>query len=85
MKRQKSERPNLGDPLGIADEPIKQNPEDRLPSGDPASRRRRARALGEDGIDRQSTGLGDRNNDLDGAASIDMGYGGEGTDIKPSR
>jgi hypothetical protein len=85
MKREKSERPSLEDPLGIADQPIKQNPEDHLPSGDPASRRRRARALGEDGIDRQSTGLGDRNNDLDGAASIDMGYGGEGTDIKPSR
>jgi hypothetical protein len=43
------------------------------------------RALGEDGIDRHSTGLGDLNNDLDGAAGIDMGYGGEGTDIKPSR
>jgi hypothetical protein len=85
MERQKRDRPNLEDPLGIADEPVKQNPEDHLPSGDPASRRRRARALGEDGIDRQSTGLGDRNNDLDGAASIDMGYGGEGTDIKPSR
>ena len=76
---------DLADPLGIADEPIARTADDHLPGGDPASRRRRARALGEDGIDRQSTGLGDLNNDPDGAAGIDMGYGGEGTDIKPSR
>ena len=84
MKRH-DDRTDLESPLGIADEPITQNPEDHLPRGDHASRRRRMRALGEDGIDRQSTGLGDLNNDPDGAASIDMGYGGEGTDIKPSR
>jgi hypothetical protein len=79
------DRIDLESPLGIAGEPVKQNPEDRLQPGDPASRRRRTRALGEDGIDRQSTGLGDTNVDPDGAAGIDMGYGGEGTDIKPSR
>ncbi len=76
---------DLENPLGLADEPIVQTPDDHLAPGDPASRRRRARALGEDGIDRHSTGLGDLNNDPDGAASIDMGYGGEGTDIKPDR
>ena len=79
------DKDHLESPLGIADEPITRNPEDHLIGSDPASRKRRARALGEDGIDRQSTGLGDRNTDLDGAAGIDMGYGGEGTDIKPSR
>ena len=82
MKRQKSDRPNLGDPLGLADEPIKQNPEDHLPSGDPASRKRRTRALGEDGIDRRSSGLGDLSTEHEGATGIDMGYGGSGTDIK---
>lgn len=85
MKRHDADHTDLESPLGIADEPITRNPEDHLTGGDAASRRRRTRALGEDGIDRQSTGLGDRNNDLDGAASVDMGYGGEGTDIKPSR
>jgi len=84
-RRHDSDHTDLESPLGLADEPIAQNPEDHLPPGDPASRRRRTRALGEDGIDRRSTGLGDLNTDLDGAAGIDMGYGGEGTDIKPSR
>ena len=85
MKRPHDEDSDLESPLGLADEPITQNPEDHLPQGDHASRRRRTRALGEDGIDRHSTGLGELNNDPDGAASVDMGYGGEGTDIKPSR
>ena len=77
---------NLESPLGLADEPIAKSPADHLESSsDPAARRRRARALGEDGIDRHSTGLGDINVDPDGAAGIDMGYGGEGTDVKPSR
>jgi hypothetical protein len=73
---------DLGNPLGIANEPIAQTPSDRLPqSEDALKRRRRARALGEDGIDRQSTGLGDQNIDPDGAAGIDMGYGGEGSGV----
>ena len=84
-RRHDADHTDLDSPLGIADEPIVKTPEDHLSGGDPASRRRRTRALGEDGIDRRSTGLGDLNNDLDGAASVDMGYGGEGTDIKPSR
>jgi hypothetical protein len=78
------DRNDLESPLGLADEPIMKTPADHIEnSGDSTSRRRRARALGEDGIDRRSTGLGDMNVDPDGAAGIDMGYGGEGTDIKP--
>ena len=80
--RQDDEQTDLENPLGVAHEPISGQAQDHLPSGDPASRRRRARALGEDGIDRQSTGMGDMNVDPDGAAGIDMGYGGEGTDVK---
>ena len=77
---------DLESPLGLADEPIATTPSDHLEGGDPASRRRRARALGEDGIDRQSSGLGDLLGDEhDGATSIDMGSGGDGTNIKPSR
>ena len=82
MKRPHDEHTDLESPLGLADEPIKQNPEDHLPPGDHASRKRRTRALGEDGIDRRSTGLGDLNTEHDGATGIDMGSGGSGTDIK---
>jgi len=42
-------------------------------------------AFGPDGDDRTTDGLGDLNNDPDGSAGIDMGYGGEGTDIQPGR
>jgi hypothetical protein len=86
MDKHEKDRVDLESPLGLADEPIAKTEADRLPqSSDPARRRRRARALGEDGIDRRSTGLGDLNADPDGAAGIDMGYGGEGTDVKPGR
>jgi hypothetical protein len=79
------DRIDLESPLGLAAEPITRTPSDHIPDdGTPESRRRRARALGEDGIERDHTGT-DLNVDPDGAAGIDMGYGGEGTDIKPSR
>ena len=74
---------DLESPLGIAQEPIVQKPEDHLIPGDPSTRRSRARALGEDGIETHTDGLGDINVDPDGAAGIDMGAGGEGTDILP--
>jgi hypothetical protein len=73
---------DLESPLGLAQEPIAQKPEDHLRPGDPSTRRRRARALGEDGIENPTDGLGDINIDPDGAAGIDMGSGGEGTDLK---
>ena len=76
------DRDDLESPLGLADEPITQNPEDHLQQGDHASRRRRTRALGEDGIERRSTGFDDLNTEHDGATGIDMGYGGSGTDVK---
>jgi hypothetical protein len=81
------ERHDLESPLGLADEPITKTSADHLAdSGDPASRRRRARALGEDGLDRHSTGLGDLLGDEhDGATGIDMGYGGDGTNVKRTR
>jgi len=81
------DRIDLESPLGLADAPITRTPSDHLQdSGTPTSRRRRARALGEDGVERpHATGLGDVNIDPDGAAGIDMGYGGEGTDIKRNR
>ena len=85
MADRNKDRLDLENPLGIADEPIVRTPSDHIADdGTPESRRRRARALGEDGIERQHTGT-DVNTDPDGAAGIDMGYGGEGTDVKPSR
>jgi len=83
--RQDDDRLDLGNPLGIAGEPVPND--DHIPSGtdEASARRRRARALGETGDDRLTDGMGDINVDPDGAAGIDMGYGGEGTDIKRSR
>jgi hypothetical protein len=86
MKRDRdTDRTDLESPLGLADEPITKTSSDHLVnSGSPESRRRRARALGEDGIDRRSTGLGDvLGDEHDGATGIDMGYGGDGTNVKP--
>lgn len=78
------DRDHLESPLGLTDEAIIQTPGDHLEnSPDPEHARRLTRALGEDGIDHHTTGLEDRNVDADGAAGIDMGYGGEGTDVKP--
>jgi hypothetical protein len=80
------DRQDLANPLGISGQPVPQDESDRIrASNDEASvRRRRERAgLGPDGDDRTTDGLGDLNNDPDGAAGIDMGYGGEGTDIQP--
>ena len=59
MKEHPTER-DLESPLGIADEPITTTAADHIPDeGTPESRRKRMRALGEDGIDHHSTGLGD--------------------------
>src|SRR5688500_3251669 len=86
MKKRQTDN-DLESPLGLADEPITRSPSDRLADdGTAESRRRRTRALGEDGIARQSSGLGDVLGDAhDGATGIDMGSGGDGTNIKPSR
>jgi hypothetical protein len=83
MKRDDLDRNDLESPLGLADEPIVKTPSDHINSGDSTSRRRRSRALGEDGIDNQSSGLGDvLGDEHDGATGIDMGYGGDGTNVK---
>ena len=78
-------KPSLDDPLGIADAPVPKDANDIHATNDPDEvARRRARALGEN--DGTFRGPGeDVNDDGFGANSIDMGYGGEGTDIKPSR
>jgi len=81
-----NDRIDLESPLGLADQPINPSAQDHLESSsDPSQRRRRARALGEDGIENPTDGLGDINVDPDGAAGIDMGYGGEGTDVTTRR
>ena len=77
---------NLDDPLGIAREPVPSGASDHLRNADDEAtvRRRRARA-GLDGNDDAPQRPGDGTADRDGASGIDMGYGGEGTNIKPSR
>ncbi|HTM05203.1 MAG TPA: hypothetical protein VL173_16955 [Vicinamibacterales bacterium] len=86
MKKHDDDQIDLGDPLGLANEPIVTNAADHIENGPSAgaARRRRARALGEDGIEQDHTGT-DINADPDGAAGIDMGYGGEGTDVTTTR
>jgi hypothetical protein len=80
-----TDRLDLESPLGLSDQPIATTEADHVQgSADGARKRRRARALGEDGIERDHTGS-DVNTDPDGAAGIDMGYGGEGTDVTTRR
>ena len=83
-RKQHPEHIDLENPLGIADEPITQTPSDHLPedNSEEGRRRRRARALGEDGLEETTTTTRD---DHGGASSVDMGYGGEGTDLKTTR
>jgi hypothetical protein len=81
----KDENTDLASPLGIAGSPVTPDAPDRLRSQDDEAsvRRRRARAgLGPDLDPTHASGMGDLNTDADGAAGIDMGYGGEGTDVK---
>jgi hypothetical protein len=77
------DRTDLESPLGLADEPIATTPSDHLESDPSSNPRSRARALGEDGIERHTTGIGDLTADEhDGVTGIDMGSGGDGTDLK---
>ena len=78
------DRMSLDDPLGIAHEPVRPEGNIRASNDAESIRRRRRRALGDDEPE-ETNGLGALNGDPDVASGIDMGYGGEGTDIKPSR
>jgi hypothetical protein len=85
MANREEDRIDLETPLGIANEPVAKDDRIRASNDEESVRRRRKRALGTEGEDRLTDGLGDLNTDPDGAAGIDMGYGGEGTDAKPTR
>lgn len=75
------DRTSLEDPLGIAREPVSRDDRIRASSDEASVRRRRKRAgLGPE-LEERSTGLGDLDMDPQGATGIDMGYGGQGTDI----
>ena len=83
----KDEKTTLDSPLGIAGTPVTPDaPEHLRAEDDEASiRRRRARAgLGPDLDPTHASGMGDLNTDADGASGTDMGYGGEGTNVKES-
>jgi hypothetical protein len=85
MAERDDDRMDLESPLGLAGEPVPKDDRIRASTDEESVRRRRSRMLGDSGDDRLTDGLGDLNTDPDGAAGIDMGYGGEGTDIKRSR
>ena len=73
----------LDDPLGIAHQPVEGDHIKGLPEEEAQTRRRRARAGLDGHDDHQRPGLGDINADQDGASGTDMGYGGDGTNVKP--
>jgi hypothetical protein len=84
--RADDDRMDLESPLGLAGEPVAKDDRIRASNDEESVRRRRARAgIGYHTDERHTDGLGDLNVDPDGAAGVDMGYGGEGTDVKPSR
>jgi hypothetical protein len=83
MATDRDDHDALENPLGIAREPIAHDPADEFPRSEPSARRRRARALGEDGIERPADPLGDLNTDPVGATGIDMGSGGQGHGVEP--
>jgi hypothetical protein len=77
-------QPNLGNPLGLGGQPITPDASDRIRASDDASsrRRRRARAgMSADADERRTSGMDDLNPNAHGATGVDMGSGGEGTDI----
>ena len=82
-KRMTSQDLPLDDPLGIAHAAVEGDHIHGLSEEEAATRRRRARAGLDGHDDHQRPGMHDVNTDPDGAAGIDMGYGGEGTNIKP--
>ena len=73
----------LDDPLGIAHQPVQGDHIAGLSEEEAATRRRRARAGLDGHDDHQRPGMGDSNVDNDGAAGTDLGFGGEGTNVKP--
>jgi hypothetical protein len=87
MSKRDDDRMDLDSPLGLSGEPVTKDDRIRASNDEESIRRRRARAgIGyTTGDERLSDGMGDVNVDPDGAAGTDMGYGGEGTDIKRSR
>ena len=76
---------DLENPLGLKDEPIAQDRDDQLPLDKDVSRRERTRALDEESIDRQSTGLGELDSDADDDTGIDMDYGDDERDFGSRR
>lgn len=78
---------NLESPLGIARTDVPKDPEIRASGDEKSVRRRRRRAgVSHEVEERRSTGIDDLDQqDPFGATGIDMGSGGQGTDIKRSR
>ena len=85
MSTRDDDRIDLESPLGIAQEPVAHDPLIHAEDDEASRKRRRERALGPRVEERHTDGLGDLDSEHDGASGTDMGYGGDGTDIKSSR
>ena len=75
------DRIDLEDPLGIARTPVTRD--DFIKGSDAESSRQRRRRW--ESEEERSNGLGDLDMDPSGATGIDMGYEGQGTNIKSSK
>ena len=77
------DRNDLENPLGISGEPVARDERIRASMDEESVRRRRRRALGSDVEERRT--IPGESDDPEGATGIDMGAGGDGHGIKPSR
>jgi hypothetical protein len=78
-KRDRDEPSRVGDTLGLGDAVVPKSPDDPTASNEPTSVRRRRERMSGDDDGGSNTETRDREHS--GATGIDMGSGGEGTDI----
>jgi hypothetical protein len=82
MDKDRDDRIDLEDPLGIARSPVAKDDRIRASNDEESVRRRRKRAGVGPELEERSTGIDELDMDPEGATSIDMGAGGQGNDVR---